>query len=387
MPILQPSRSGAVSQVMNTMARRVQCDRCNRVKQRWEMSCFDAICMDCFFQDHAICADCGRLLRRDHRSRCRQRGEDFLGGDCYRDPRVQRNGEHRDNALCHTCYRDQMEVATGVRIDYWRPKALDVSIATYKRIGSKRKFGVEIETASCGRHFDLHGKTNFGCKGDCSISGLEFDSPILYGDEGLEYIEYFMEFADDHNWNVDEDCGCHTHYDMRDESDESLFRIAYAYAHTYDFWACFVPRYRRENGYCHELSYTLEDIRNAGQHSFSNWCLDNDRYDYINTGAYNQHITFENRLLEGSLDANDICSWITLHCRFMDHVKKLHFDALDQFFDKPPRAIFTALAGIFDNTELTNWMASKSRQYEQPLRGPGSANWTPAARRHRWRRR
>jgi len=344
--------------------------------------------MDCFNLHYTICACCGAFLRRGPR-RFRDRSP-RLDGDCYINPR---NGgvENSNSVLCQQCYGNWQHENDSQRrnkgIYYWRPKALDVSIATYKRIGSKRKFGVEIETASCGRHFDLHGKTNFGCKGDCSISGLEFDSPILYGDEGLEYIEYFMEFADDHNWNVDEDCGCHTHYDMRDESDESLFRIAYAYAHTYDFWACFVPRYRRENGYCHELSYTLEDIRNAGQHSFSNWCLDNDRYDYINTGAYNQHITFENRLLEGSLDANDICSWITLHCRFMDHVKKLHFDALDQFFDKPPRAIFTALAGIFDNTELTNWMASKSRQYEQPLRGPGSANWTPAARRHRWRRR
>jgi len=302
------------------------------------------------------------------------------------DPRV-RHGENADNVLCSQCYYEQSEVAARRSVDCWQPKVFDVSIATYKRIRSKRKFGVEIETSRCPDHTDLYGKTKFGCKGDCSISGLEFDSPILYGDEGLEYIEYFMEFATDHDWDVDEDCGCHTHYDMRDENEESLFRIAYAYALTTCFWACFVPRYRRGNRYCHVSSYTCRDIRSAwrrcqreGNYNFSEWCYQNDRYDYINTRAYNDHGTFENRLLEGNLNPNDICTWITLNCRFMDYVKGYHFDDLDQLFDKHPRHIFALLVGN-GNGELADWMAGTSRQYNQPLRGPNSASWTPATRR------
>jgi len=364
---------------MNSMTQQVICLLCGQAKTRQAMSCLDSICMDCFNLHYTICACCGAFLRRGPR-RFRDRSP-RLDGDCYINPR---NGgvENSNSVLCQQCYGNWQHENDSQRrnkgIYYWRPKALDVSIATYKRIGSKRKFGVEIETANCGHHTDLYGKTNFGCKGDCSISGLEFDSPILYGDEGLEYIEYFMEFADDHNWTVNEDCGCHTQYDMRDESDESLFRIAYAYARTSNFWACFVPCRRRRNSYSHELSYTWRDIRSAmrlGTPQFSLWCRGHDRYDYINTGAYNQHITFENRLLEGCLNPNDICSWITLHCRFMDHVKKLHFDDLDQLFDKHPSRIFSALNDIFNDKGLADWMADRASRFEYSLRGPQS--WEP----------
>jgi len=229
---------------------------------------------------------------------------------------------------------------------------------------------VEIETSRCPNHTDLYGKTRFGSKSDGSISGLEFDSPILYGDEGLEYIENFLEFANSENWRTNRECGCHTHYDMRDEDNESLFRIAYAYARTSSFWACFVPSYRRESAYSHELGYTWHDIREAvrnGVPSFFSWCNNHDRCDYINIRAYRAHTTFENRLLEGCLDPNDICSWITIHCCFIDHVRKLHFDDLDQLFDKHPSHIFPTLNGIFNNKRLADWMVNRANRFGHPL--------------------
>lgn len=382
----QLSVRSSTNLAVDTMLQQIECDRCGEAMPRGRMSCFDSICMDCFYRYYAFCTCCGTLLRRGQRRRNQSSRDNFLGGDCYIDPRVN---QPADSVLCQCCYHVQGEIAAGARIDYWRPKVFDVSIATYKRIGSKRKFGVEIETSHCPQYYNLHDKTKFGCKGDCSISGLEFDSPILYGDEGLEYIEYFMEFATDHNWETDDDCGCHTHYDMRDENSENLFRIAYAYALTTDFWGCFVPRRRRSNSYCHGPSYTCRDIRAASrcENDFLDWCLDNDRYDYVNTGAYDEHGTFENRLLEGCLDSNDICSWVTIHCRFMDYVKGFHFNDLDQLFNKHPRHIFATLAGILDNRKLANWMAARSRQYERPLRGPGSASWTLNPRRQQSRRR
>jgi hypothetical protein len=325
--------------------------------------------------------ECGALLQRGLRNCYSRSGS--VGGDCFRDPRNV--GASAENILCYQC---SYELSRGSNC--WRPKPFDISIATYECIGSKRKYGVEIETAHCPHHTYLYGRTNFGSKGDCSITGLEFDSPILYGDEGLKCIKEFLDFANSNNWEVDDECGCHTHYDVRDESDISLWRIAYAYARTSDFWMCFVPRWRRDCTYAHCLSYTWQDIQcrlrddNYDQ-SFSDWCMNNERYDFINTSAYNDHGTFENRLLEGCIDSYDICSWITVHCRFIDYVKGCDFDNLDQIFNHHPRHIFSHLADIFDDTYLTNWMATRARRFGWPLRGPGSASWVPPQLRRRRR--
>lgn len=368
---------------MSTMTQRIMCQFCGGIKPRRVMSCLDATCMDCFNQHIAICAGCGAFIRCGPR---RSRQPSYrLGGNCYINPR-DGGATNPNSVLCRRCYFDWQHENESLQqnrgVYYWRPKVFDVSITTYDRISSKRKFGIEVETSRCPSHTDLYGKTRFGCKGDCTIAGLEFDSPILYGDEGLKYIENFLKFAADNRWRTDENCGCHTHYDMRDEKDESLFRIAYAYARTSRFWACFVPRHRLECSYSHELSYTRRDIREAWRlgGGFSAWCLNHDRYDYINIGAYRAHTTFENRLLEGCLDPNDICSWITIHCCFIDHVKKFHFNDLDRLFNKHPSHIFSTLNDIFDDKRLADWMGDRARRFEYPLHGPQS--WEPPELNH-----
>jgi len=235
---------------------------------------------------------------------------------------------------------------------------MDVSIATYQRIRSKRKFGVEVETHRCRGYRDLVGRTKFGCKSDCSIGGREFVSPILYGDEGLSEIETFLANASQHRWAADDCCGCHTHYDMRDESNEELYGVVYAYAKTYGFWKFCVSSMRRGNGYCHSPRYDVDDIRHNKERGtpFQQFARGGDRYDYVNIYAYNIHKTFENRLLEGTVDAVDICNWITIHCRFIDYVKKLSFDDLDTFLAGNTTHVLSALAVITDDASLTGWL-------------------------------
>jgi len=258
-----------------------------------------------------------------------------------------------------------------------------VSIATYHRIGSKRKYGVEIETSCCGDHEQLHGFTNFGSKGDPTISGREFDSPILYGDEGLDHISEFLALAEERDWAADSRCGCHTHYDMRDESDESLYRIAYAYKMTYPLWKRCVPRQRVNGSYCHSPGYTLDSLERAVDRgsSFREFAGNRDRYDYMNLYAYTDHGTFENRLLEGTLDVGDICNWITVNCRFMDCVKKLSFAEQRDMFNPSgqssrardsARAQFRACIDLIGDANLTGWIAHRARHIGRvPVRGPG----------------
>jgi hypothetical protein len=334
-----------------------------------DMSIFTGICNLCIATRYVFCADCGELLHWPPSCRLSAGGQHYRGGAVY---------AINNELYCGSCHDDHINLS-----DYWSSKPFDQSFATYQRILSKRKFGVEIETSCCADSKKLRGQTNFGCKSDSTINGYEFDSPILYGDEGLDYIREFLGFADNHVWQTNSDCGCHTHYDMRDESNEQLYRIAYAYAKTYTMWRRCVPPNRGINSYCGRPSYTLSDIRRAllSGRSFDDFVSCCDRYDYVNLRAYKYLKTFEIRLLEGTIDAEMICNWITIHCRFIDAVENLSFDEISEMFHMEHTVQFRALVSLIDDTDLTDWLATRARQIGyRPLRGPGSVNVSPPSR-------
>ncbi|MHC4188440.1 MAG: amidoligase family protein [Planctomycetota bacterium] len=248
-----------------------------------------------------------------------------------------------------------------------------MSIATYQRIGSKRKYGVEIETSSCRLREELRQLTHFGCKSDPTVHGAEFDSPILYGDEGFEHIKDFLTFAEARRWGVNSTCGCHTHYDMRDESEEKLYRIACAYRWTYKMWKRCVSRRRRDNSYCRPPVCSISEIvRNLTSGTvFAQFACNRDRYEYFNLYAYQCHKTFEIRLLEGTLDPDVICNWIAVHCRFMDCVRNLTIAELRDTFDCTARRQYRAISSMIGDDSLMDWVADRARYTGRfPVRGP-----------------
>jgi hypothetical protein len=349
----------------------IRCHCCSNLFTNVTRSIFNGVCNNCFDRDYVICTECGRLtrstlrvqLRASDRARARAlHCEEYIGGDAYR-----YNGE----IICSHC------ASSHCRGDLWLPKPFDVSFATYKRIGSKRKFGVEVETSECLGYEDLGGQIKFGCKTDCTISGREFDSPILYGDEGLTHIEDFLTLAAERNWRVDSLCGCHTHYDMRDESDEQLYHIAYAYAFTSRIWRRCVPRDMQDREYCRPLRLCAADIKSAYDRGweFMQFASNQERYTHINFNAYEAHSTFEVRVLEGTLDPEVICSWITLHCKFIDAVRDMSFRDLRLMFNYRPRRKFRSFVNLIGDVDLTNWVADRARYVgRNPLRGPRLAS-------------
>ena len=346
-----------------------RCTCCNHSRS---MSIFEGICIECFDTRYLLCTDCGSLVRRSNTDRP------------YRSNRIHNlaSREYRCNGAvyCVRCYDYHQDTQP----NWWQPRSFDVSFATYRGIGSKRKFGVEIETASCSRRRELNGHTKFGCKSDPTVNGAEFDSPILYGDEGLACIGKFLEFADEHNWSADRSCGCHTHYDMRDEPSKKLYRIAYAYRLSYSMWKRCVPRQRREGDYCHSPEYNTRDLVAAfnTRTEFNRFAGNRDRYDYLNISAYRDHQTFENRLLEGTLDAEVICNWITVNCRFIDRVRDLTFRELRAMFGEAARPSYRALVDLIDDAALTDWVADRARYVgRRPLRGPDAVSDASAPRR------
>jgi hypothetical protein len=179
---------------------------------------------------------------------------------------------------------------------------------------SCRKFGVELETDSCDDYQSLDGGF-WGAKHDGSINGKEFYSGILYGDDGLVACRDICKFARRHGWEVDRHCGYHAHFDMSEESDDSLKAIACAYMLTYEVWCKFVDHSRLENGYCRKHTGNIPDLFSA--HSFTYFANSQGR-EWINFRAYTKHTTFEVRLHEGTLDASAVCNWVKAHATFMD---------------------------------------------------------------------
>jgi len=187
---------------------------------------------------------------------------------------------------------------------------------SYTRMTSRRKFGVELETSYCDGYMDLDGDAAWGAKDDCSITGKEFVSDILYGDAGLDAVERLCDFADSNGWEVNSDCGYHAHFDMRDESADSMKAIALAYILTYEVWGDYVDERRIGNRFCKPNRADSTTI--YGITSWRRFADYSDRFEWINFAAYYKHQTFEVRMHEGTLDGQAVCNWVRAHAAFMD---------------------------------------------------------------------
>jgi hypothetical protein len=67
-------------------------------------------------------------------------------------------------------------------------------------------------------------------------------------------------------------------------------------------------------------------------------------------------------MYEGTFNAREICNWVALHARFMDAVKKLTFDEIDEKFGSIARTNWRAVCSLIDDTDLLDyWRRNASR--------------------------
>jgi len=290
------------------------------------------VCDECFNDTCVICSNCGNVLWVNNA-----------------------NYEH-DRVYCHGCYRPANE---------WSMGQFNVKHPHYWRIHSQRKFGLELETSECTGHRDLKDNTIWECKHDCSIDGMEFISPILYGDEGLIEIENFCKIANNKGFRVNFQCGYHAHFDISNESEDSLKSIAYAYRRTYELWCSFVPSTRGENRMCGSPDYICQDIVTE---EFDYFVGKRDRFEFVNWRAYLVHGSFEIRLYQGTLDAREICNWIIMHSRFIDAVSKMTFTEIDTLFDVSLHNQYLALSKLI-GSEMAIYWTDKVECLKNLLRG------------------
>jgi hypothetical protein len=246
----------------------------------------DTYCDDCFCERYDFCGECGEAFYRD----------DMVVCDC--------------EVYCTRC-------APGK--ENFEPNGFKRRTGCTTGIGSERCFGVELETDYSDDYSELEDSGAWGAKDDCTVSGKEFYSDILDGDDGLAAIAELADVAEMNDWRVNDDCGFHLHLDARNESDDSMFAAAYAYRATQELWISFVDSSRDDSNYSHRARWALDDLSpHAG--SFDSFLHNHttSRYEWANFRAYLSHTTVKIRLHHGSIDGDEICNWIKAHTRFMD---------------------------------------------------------------------
>jgi hypothetical protein len=146
---------------------------------------------------------------------------------------------------------------------------------------------------------------------------------------------------------------------MRNENLQQLIRIAYAYLATYSVWKSCVPRSRADNSYCCPSQSGFQDLRHVARLSdqaIKEWLARQPRYEWLNLYAYSCHNTFEIRLFNGTLNKTKIINWIRAHCLFMDAVKDLTFDEIDELAIDP----WAFVKDKIRDAETINWLESRA---------------------------
>jgi Putative amidoligase enzyme len=341
-----------------------ECKHCDGLTDNDELSENDDYCEGCRETHYDKCEHCSCVVeKRD--TRTDNNGNTYCD-ECYCELYTSCEGCSEELAYddiaratdgcayCSNCARNDDESEHDAD-DSWRGR--DV----YDEIGSRRKYGVELETSSSDGWSGWIENTPYGAKEDGSVSGKEFVSPILKGDDGLAATRNLCKYAKRNGCTVNRSCGYHLHIDLSNESDEELQAIALAYAYTSDFWFGCVDSGRRSNSYCHpnvqngRVYWDVATIKDCGGKPDVS-----TRYVWLNWCAYDAHSTVEVRNHQGTLDGEEVCNWIKAHLRFVDYVKGLTVGQITRIFgNKTMKAQMRNMRDIWKDDALSDYYADK----------------------------
>ncbi len=329
------------------------CATCN--EQVKHNDCTNDLCQVCYDEQYVCCESCGNDILIDA-SYSNDSGNCYCS-ECYNDLYTHCEGcndeIYRDNSLyhessdcsfCEDCY-------PGNSFDDIKQDMNWAGKDEYTDIKSKRKFGVELETSEFGDSVDWVENLGWGAVEDGSISGAEFVSPPLYGDDGLKSIrEVCNNFT---NCVVDTHCGYHLHVDLSDTNASDRKSIDYAYHLSKPVWAKFVADRRIRGTYSDFDLVDIADVVNA-----TDYTAGGGRYGWINWHSFNRYGTLEIRAHEGTTDYDGITNWVKAHTRFVDYVKNFHCDRLEELFSNIDKTLYTLL-NIWKDDSLYNFYMDK----------------------------
>jgi len=284
--------------------------------------------------------------------------EDYVAcDDCGEVVRIEDAGQVGDDYYCASCNPYFMN---------YNPNGFCNRSGRTTDTGSERCFGLELETDKCEGYIALYEHPAWGAKNDCTVSGKEFYSDILNGDEGLEAILDWVQLASFNGWAASDRAGYHLHLDLRGEVDDSCYAMAYAYRRFETVWFSFVESHRHSNIYSHEIQWSCADIKRAVRRvSYQIWSRHATGFMWCNIAAYYEHSTVEIRLHQGTCDRDEIINWVKAHTRFVDWACTKGLAGVEEALDgmNNNELFFFLVKYIWNDEELGKYYAKKAQYY------------------------
>lgn len=182
-------------------------------------------------------------------------------------------------------------------------------------------------------------------------NGFELVSPVLRGLEGLAELEKACRALRNCGAKVNQSCGLHIHFGMRDASVAHACKVVRNYLALEPTIDQLMPASRRHNSYCNSLrrgrtlaaaeqailgATTMEGLATAAN--------SNDRYHKVNVTSFQRHGTLEFRQHSASTDYEKISFWIKFLYHLIDYSAQHLVTAslpTDQFATFVPRDVAT----------------------------------------------
>lgn len=204
---------------------------------------------------------------------------------------------------------------------------------------SNRPFGVEIECYTPNPYQDVYGEYSDGVPVTCELltstgfshwaalvssdeslneSGAEIKSPILCGQPGFDELNTVVNLLNTNNYFVDSDCGLHVHLDAPEfkENPKLIIKTVKSWNKNQELINNMVADWRISNGHC-EL-WGDADVEELESYVENGWSLDGTLRGAINFGSLPYHGSIEIRQHEGTLNYEEIESWVKFCQAFVD---------------------------------------------------------------------
>lgn len=328
-------------------------------------------CESCYDDNFTNCQGCGESSHNEELTICSH--DDRWCDSCYSDNFthcvdcdseicLDNGGEHYSNddgeTYCSRCRASHSEE--------WEPKQNWSGSKDYDKIGSPRKFGIELESSKCDDYYQWAKDTDWGAKSDGSIEGMEFVSPPMHGNDGYDSIMEFCQNAIDNDCQVNKKCGFHLHIDLSDTTADQRKAIALAYHYTRKLWAKFVHPDRRDTSYARYSSDS--QFNRSGYWDRDKIVKSNDhpnvpeRYIWVNWRSFQRFKTVEIRSHEPTFDSLAVVNWVKAHTRFIDCVREMSVGQVTRVFGcESDDAIMRELRHIWADHSLADYYLGKTR--------------------------
>lgn len=326
---------------------------------------------------HDTCNDCHTSLRHCRDTGIKMGKEDglLLCRGCYRNRYEICLGcgtTHRDNQYFSNRKRNACSYCrnNGFSFDPIRKPSKDKESKTTKPGFSERRFGVELETSN-RPNYTWAFETDWGVKYDGSISGREFVSPPIGGEEGLKSVVAICEQLESKGYNVDRRCGFHLHVDLSDTTPKQRKALALAYWYTKDMWAALIHPSRRDTEYAHynegsdhtdAPSWTRQSIMDGDDYPD----VERTRYVWLNWRSFSRHSTVEIRSHEPTTDATVVVNWTKAHTLFVDYMLNLSVGQVTRRLgNKNPEQLLDFMVEVWNNKEVHEFYKTKMKTLEE----------------------